>query len=219
MRDIKTSRYVLAAVLTAVIFTLGILFSNFIDDVRSDSLRTELQDDVLAIESRQMQLSLLESDHIQSCDVLETGLTNIIGNYNQNLDRVLNYKENSFFNEKDFETIRRRYILSGVRYWMFAQELRDKCDYTTNTFLFFSQDEDCKNCSRTGTQLTLLKKKYQDLVLTFLVPTNIEDGTVKILKDKYNVTSVPTVVINGNTKLEGYVPIEQLERNIEYPNS
>lgn len=218
MREVRKYRYLFAAVLTIVIFVMGILFSNFMDGARYSSLKTEIQDNNVQLESRQLQLNYLQSDNVESCRALEAGLKDIVSGYNKRLGNIQGYSERSFFNAEEFETMKHSYILSGLRYWMFAQELRQKCDYSDNTVLFFTSQigdaSDCEECGKMGEQLSLLKRKYGDSLLVFNIPTDMEDGMVDMLEGQYNVTEVPTIIVNGNQskRIEGLKSRREVEK-------
>ena len=218
MRDVKKYRYIFAAVITIVIFALGMLFSNFVDDQRYSSLRNEIQEDNVELESWQLQLSYLRSEDVESCRALQSGLQDVVSNYNSRLDDIQNYEENSFFRKDDFESMKNLYVLSGLRYWMFAEELKDNCEYDANTVLYFTtqigEAKDCESCGYTGEQLSILKQKYGEQLLIFTVPTEFDDGFVDMLETRHNVTEIPSVIINDNTstKLSGSVSSEDIEQ-------
>ncbi|MFB6158417.1 MAG: hypothetical protein ABEJ95_02015 [Candidatus Nanohalobium sp.] len=218
MREIQKYRYVMAGVLTVAVFVLGVLFSNFMDDTRYQSLENEMQQTQVEMESRQLQLSYLKSSEVQSCDAIEAGLKEIVEGYNKRLRRVQQYQENSFFQEEQFRTMKREYILSGIRYWLYAQELRDRCDNGSNTVLFFTSslfsESECDECSSLGTELTLLKKEYGEELLVFTVPTSLDDGAVEMLEKQYNITETPAVVLNGEEKLEGFHSSDEIEEEL-----
>ncbi|MFB6213085.1 MAG: hypothetical protein ABEJ07_00770 [Candidatus Nanohaloarchaea archaeon] len=218
MREIQRYRYLVAALLTVIMFTMGVLVSNFVDDARTSSLHSEIQQDLVEIESKQLQLTYLKSGEVQSCDVLKAGLNNIVSGYNRRLGNLQQYKEESVLQEQRFKTIRDRYILSGIRYWMFAQDLRQRCDYSPDTVLFFANSldqNDSEQNQRQARQLTLLKKERRSQILIFTIPRNMEDGMVKILERQYNVTESPTLVLNGEEKLVGYHSRSEIREHLD----
>lgn len=217
MRKIKKYRYVAAFALTAMVFLLGILMSNLVDQQRAQSLENEMQQDLIQLESNQLQLSYLRSDESSSCEALQTALKNIVIDYNQRLSNVQNFQSDSFFKSQDFENIKRRYILSGIRYWMFAEEVRQKCDYSPDTVLFFTttlDKDDCPECDKIGRRLTLLKRKYNGDLLIFSIPVRMEDGMVDVLEQQFNVAQTPAVVINGDHKMTGLHPRSAIEQQL-----
>lgn len=213
MREISKYRYFLAALFTLIIFVTGALTSNLLDDYRSSKLQAELQEDLTEVESNQLQLDYLRS-HDLSCDTLDTGLTSIVKSYNDRLGRIQEFRDRSLIKSERFSNLRRRYIISGIRYWIFAQELKERCSFSPNTALFFTkslENQSCEACARQGRQLSLLKKEYDSEFLVFPVPLTVDDGMVEILRDRYNVTDVPATVVNGETALRGYRSREEVE--------
>ena len=207
MREIKKYRYLFAGLLTVLVFSLGLLFSNFMDYQRSDQLEQELNQDVVDLQSQNLQLTYLRSNQVQSCSTMETGLGNMIEDYNMRLEKVQEYEKNTLTNSGRFQQIKRQYIISGLRYWMFVGELKDECDYSPDTVLFFTeslQASNCEECKRQGQQLSLLKQRYGEDFLVFSVPMSLDDGMVDVLADQYNITEPPAVVINRDNVLHGY---------------
>lgn len=218
MREVQKYRYILAAVLTVTVFVMGVLFSNMMDAQRYQSLKNRIQQNSVEMESRQLQLSYLKSPEVNSCRALEAGLTDIVKGYNARLSDVQQYQKNSFFNRQQFRIVKREYVLSGIRYWMYAQRLRDKCNYSANTVLFFTRNlfgkSNCDKCTSLGSKLTLLKKKYEDELLIFTIPTSLDDGAVEMLERQYNITETPSLVINGRKKIEGKYTVNQVEKKL-----
>lgn len=213
-REIKKYRYLFAAIFTVLIFSTGILFSNLMDDYRSSALEQEVRQDVTDLESQQLQLNYLERQ--EDCQVLEAGLNEVLRGYNDRLDRVENYEDNSLFKSDRFEDIRHQYVLAGIRYWTFSQEIREKCDdYDPNTILYFkTETEPCPQCESAGDELTRLKNTYGSQVLIFVVHTDLDDSMVRILEQEYEIETEPTVVINEETKIEGEITRETIEEEM-----
>ncbi|MFB6204401.1 MAG: hypothetical protein ABEJ75_02015 [Candidatus Nanohaloarchaea archaeon] len=218
MEEVQRYRYAFAALLTVLVFLLGVFVSNFVDGVRADALTESRRDNLAELESQQLQLNYLQSSDVKSCAPMKAGLTNIIREYNSRLGSLQKYEDSSFFRRETFREIKHRYILSGIRYWMFAQDLRQECGYNASTILFFTNTLDkkgCPACARQGQQLDYLKEKYEDRLLVFTIPTQMEDGMIEILEEQYNVTDVPTLVVNGKHVLRGYHYRSKIEQYID----
>lgn len=217
MRDIKKYRYFFAALLTVLVFGLGMLFSNFMDTQRSDRLQSEMNEDIIQLQSQNLQLTYLRSNQVRSCGTMEKGLTNMIQDYNMRLNKVQEYQKNSIVNSARFGQIKRQYVLSGLRYWMFIGELKEECDYNPDTVLFFTESleaQNCETCKRQGQQLNLLKQRYQEDILIFSVPTSQNDGMIDVLKEQYNITETPAIVLNRDTVLHGYRSRTAIEQEL-----
>ncbi|MFB6181162.1 MAG: hypothetical protein ABEJ93_04765 [Candidatus Nanohalobium sp.] len=199
-------------------FLLGVLFSTVVDGQRAGVLENELKENLVELESRNLQLNYLKSSEVQSCSVLKEGLSNTVSDYNDRLEKVKIYQEESLLRKQKFEPIKQRYVLSGIRYWIFAEDLKQKCSYNADTILFFRKsigsDAGCEQCKRQGEQLSLLKKRYDDRILIFSVPLNMEDGMIEILEKQYNVSDVPVLVLNGNKTLHNYHSRSEIIREL-----
>lgn len=201
MSEIKKYRYLFAIILTALIFMLGVLGSNLVDDKRQSELQNSLQEDTTDLQSKQLLLRYLEDK--DSCELRQQGLTEIIEGYNNRLERVQSYEDRSFFQESEFRNIRRSYVLSGIEYWMFAEQIEAGCeDYDTNTILFFTEEE-CDACERQGQTLSDIKRIYGDQVLIFSVYRGIDDSMINLLEEQYDIQEAPTLVINKNETVRG----------------
>lgn len=221
MTDINHYRYIFAGVLTVVVFLLGVFMSGQLDDARVSALENSIEKNNVELQSTQMQLNYLRSENVQDCDVLEAGLQDIVASYNKRLSSLQTYQEDSLLKGQEFETLKRSYILSGIRYWMFAEEINRKCGRTSDTVLYFTSRvgaaETCEACAEMGEHLSLAKKERGSDVLIFTVPANLDDGMVEMLKQQYNVTSIPTTVFNSNrsSRIEGVGSLDQIGSKLE----
>lgn len=212
MSEIKKYRYVAAIILTLLVFSLGVLASNLADDKRQSDLQTQLQDDTTDIQSKQLLMRYLEGE--DSCELRQEGLTQIIEGYNNRLERVQSYEEQSFFQESQFRSIRRSYVLSGIEYWMFAEETDAECQsYSTNTILFFTSDN-CEKCDEQGQKLSDIKRIYGEDVLIFSIYTDLDDSMINLLTEQYNISQTPALVVNENVTLRDVQPRQNITEHL-----
>lgn len=213
MSEIKKYRYLFAALFTILMFTMGVLTSNLIDDTRQNALQETLEEDAADLQSKQLMMNYLDDQ--KSCNLRKKGLAQIVEDYNNRLERVESYEKSSFFQAGDFQNLRRRYVLSGLEYWMFAENTKEECDdYNPDTVLFFTE-EDCTSCARQGEILSDLKRVHGEDLLVFVIYTDIEDNMIEVLKKEYNVTSPPAVIVNQNTTYHSFTGRQNITRNLD----
>lgn len=213
MSEIKKYRYIFAALFTVLIFTMGILTSNLIDDRRQSALQDTLEDDAADLQSKQLMMNYLDGK--RSCDLRKEGLAQIVEDYNDRLERVQSYEEDSFFQSGSYENIRRRYVLSGIEYWMFAEKTKEECSsYDPNTVLFFTE-QGCENCAQQGEILSDLKRVHGKDILVFVIYTDLQDNMIELLKDEYNVDGPPAIVLNQNTTYNSLTSRQNITRNLD----
>lgn len=191
-------------------------FSSFIgkEDI---VLKSELEEGLTELKSTELQFMYLRSENFTSCSLITLGLRNTVRDYNKNLEKVQSYS-GGILKSEEYELLKRRYILSSLRYWIFAEDLRKNCDFNSTTLLFFTKSlnngerDVCEK--RVAENLNKLKDKYGENLLVFTISTRLEVGLVDILKRQYNVTEVPTLVINGKKVLSGCLSQQRIEESI-----
>ncbi|MFP4045651.1 MAG: hypothetical protein ACLFS3_01170 [Candidatus Aenigmatarchaeota archaeon] len=216
MKTIEKYKYFGLAIFAIVIFVLGMVFANSLWKNEIIDTETDLDRDTTELRSMELQLIYLQSESVKSCDLLELGLQDTMSDYNENLKKVQNY--NSTFNRERYRLLKKRYVLSGIMYWIFAEDLREKCDFNATTALFFTEslDEESRNeCeSKVTDNLDSLKEDYGDGLLVFTVPMEMDLGMADVLEKQYEVEDVPLLVFNGNNTISGCPDREEIEAEL-----
>jgi len=83
---------------------------------------------------------------------------------------------------------------------MLAKKTKEMCDYDVVTLLYFySNDEECADCTEQSFVLTYLKKLFGDKLLIFSFNSEItEEPMIGILKTAYGLESYPALVIDDD---------------------
>mgnify|MGYP003971128791 FL=1 len=210
-RKISLNRYVVAGIITFLVFTLGLLLGLIMDNERVQYLdkRAEFQE----IDYNSLQLQYLYLSDIQdknsSCPVLRGALKNSIKDLSYSLELLENYQENTQINSKEYELISRRYLLDNIKYWIFSKKTKEICDEDIINILYFYSEKDCDICHNQGTILSYFKVKLQDEILIFPLNTDTNEDFIDLLQVQYNITSYPSIIVN-NEKFEGIVSKEKL---------
>jgi len=104
------------------------------------------------------------------------------------------------------------YTLAELEHFELIKLLKENCNFDMNFVFFFYSNEprDIAESEKWGKILTSLFNKNQNLVI-YSFDINLESDLIDDLKDKYNVTVSPTIVVNDNNKLEELRSIEDVE--------
>jgi hypothetical protein len=212
-RKISRNTYIIAAVFTILIFSLGLALGWIIDMERlrwSDSLNTKFDVDYKRLQFQSMYLNYINNDNT-SCSVLYGTLDNAISDLDYSLETFQQYEKQSKINKEDFQLIKRRYLLDNLRYWLIARETKAKCSFDVVTILYFYSENNCPQCPNLGVVLTYYKKKLDQDLLIFPINVDLEkdENVIELLRKQYGVYSLPTLVIE-DTKYEGYMDKDQL---------
>ena len=211
-RRISKDKYIIAGIITFLIFGLGITLGIILEDYRYTLVEDINHKQDVDYLSLQMQYLYLNSfNNFNNCPVLSTTLKETVKDLSESLSKVVVYEE-----EKDFSDLRktltlRRYTLDNLRYWLLAQEGKEKCDLDILPILYF-YSSDCPSCPNQGTILTYFKKIFGEQVLFFPINLDLrsEEPMVEIVMSQFNITKYPTLIIKDK-KYEGVVQQEQLQ--------
>jgi hypothetical protein len=216
-RRISKSKYFLAGFITFMIFSLGLTLGIIIDSSRLKWADRELKKQEMEYASLQFQYLYITSlkEANESCSVLGTALEKSTAQLGESLDRFLEYEKASNLNKEDYEIIRRTYLGDNLRYWFFVEKAQELCDLDKVSVLYFHSEDDCDICPRQGVILTYFKKIFGDDLLVFPMNVDLEDeeSMLTILRSRYNVTTLPSVIID-DVRYEGVVERDELKQLI-----
>lgn len=210
-RTISTDKYIIAGIITALIFGLGLTLGLVLEDARYGLIQQVNQDQEVRYQSLQLQYLFLTTFHNEnSCPILTTTLQETITDLSNSLNDVVSYEEKKKGDDVKKTIVERRYLLDNLRYWLLAKESKQKCNMNIVPVLYFYRQE-CDSCPGQGTILTYYKNLLEDKLLVF--PVNLDliekEPMAKIIQSQYNVTQFPTLIID-NTKYEGVVDKDQM---------
>ena len=212
-RTFSKDKYLLAGIITFLIFALGLTLGLIIDEKRYsliEEVNMEQEAKYLSLQVQYLYLNSFRS-YNNSCPVLSATLKETVQDLSDTLSEVIAYEEEEKVTDKRKEVVMRRYTLDNLRYWLLAQEGKKECHLDLVTILYF-YSSDCPSCPNQGTILTFFNKQFGEKVLIF--PINLDfrskEPMIEIAMAQFNVTKYPTIVID-NKKYEGVVKKEELE--------
>jgi hypothetical protein len=213
IRKISKERYIVAGIITLLIFTLGLSFGLIIDYERVKYVDRENSLQKVNYDSLQLQylyLSYVPEDN-HACGILKIALEDSISQLSDSLNDVEKYQKDSTINKKEFDIIQRKYLIDNLRYWLFSKKLQEVCGEDTINVLYFFSIDNCVTCPNQGTILSYFKTKLQDKLLVFPINVDLEkqEQFIKILRIQYNITQLPAIIVDGK-KYEGVISRNEL---------
>ena len=214
-RKISTDKYIIAGIITFLIFSLGLTLGLILEDQRYNIVEEINQGQEVKSLSLQLQyLYLTTFSSYDNCPILSTTLKEAITDLSNSLSDVVSYEEQNKASTERKVFIQRRYILDNLRYWLLAKESKQKCNLDIVPILYF-YTEKCESCPTQGTILTYFKNIFGDKLLVFPINLDVreEEPMVEIIMFQFNITKYPTLVID-NKKYEGVIAQEKLQQII-----
>lgn len=206
-KQIKLGKYLLVLLLTGLVFSLGFWLSYDLNRLKLsqvESLRQDLQLDVLSAE---IQFSLLSANVCQHID--SSALTEELYFIGQRLD----YTEGALGSDNpEVIRLKKQYSLLEIKQWQLTKEAQEKCGAQLIPVLYFySSQKNCPSCGQQGYVLTYLRDKYPFLRI-YSFDYNLDLSALQTLKSLYSLEKELPIVIVGDQPYYGFRNREEIEK-------
>jgi len=205
--------FLTSLLLTVLIFAVGMLLNYGLDFIRMDSINT-----VMAAHERNTDAYLTEALFADvfagsRCEVMNSRILDLKKEIQNVGVELSSYSRFSFFNQKDFDYLKRKYFLLELRFLSLVLQVNDACNKPYVPILFFYKIDD-DSSERQGFILQEVSKEYEDNVVVLSIDKDYTDEPlVKMLVAKYGVVSAPTTIID-DVKKEGLFYSSELNQII-----
>lgn len=205
----QSSIIVVAIILSVILYIAGVMTglnaNKLIEqqvDVEITDIKELLDDSALDLKSIQLQQYYIdnfpEEDRCALLGAYTDHLYDQINSFWQVLpDRLEAYeKENEQTDE--YTAIKREYIRLSLRFWLTTLNAREACDNQELIGILYFYTPDCEHCIEQGEQFDhfqLLLKRQKNIII-FPIDATFADDTVYMLKQFYNITQYPAVIVN-----------------------
>jgi hypothetical protein len=202
-REVSKSRIWTALIITALIFCLGVALGLIIDNQRILWSQYQSETQKSDYESLQWQYLFLTSTNNkeQTCVLLHAAFEKSVSDLGASLDKIQSYRQLSQINDANYAIIERSYLIDNLKYWLLATKTKEECGADYVVVLYFFSNQNCPICPDQGVILTYYKKIYGEKLLVFPIDVDLEnkESSIKIIKQLYNITTLPSIVVENNT--------------------
>ncbi len=203
MRNLSKDKYIIAGAITLGIFLLGLFLGLAIEGKRVNYIESVSRKQNLDFSSLQLQYAFIDQlSQEKNCLAVQKTFEQNINNLESTRIRLENFDRDAKLNKDEFDLLKNEYMLAQIRYWLLAQRTKKLCgNDIVNILYFYSDQKECPDCDKQAFVLTYLKKKFKDKLLVFSFDSKFEsEPMIPLLKKTYNITTFPTIVIEGNPK-------------------
>ena len=207
---IETKKYVLAFIITAMVFLGALIISNRSSEKRLaeiKSIENNISLDILASET---QFALLKESSCKAIDH-RTAFSEELSN----LARKLSYMEENLGDENvEVLGLKKYYSLLQVKDYILVKQVNEKCGIKPITIIYFySNKGDCADCKRTGYVLTKLREEYPELRI-YSFDYNLDLSVVKTMISLYGVKNTLPALTIWEENYYGFKSTEDIEKII-----
>jgi len=208
-----------ALVVTIFVFIAGLVLGFYIElsnVSKSDMLIRSSEVDFL---DQQIKVSSLNNDINFNC---ENARKNIFEFADQIYADATNFEKEdaqSKLTEDQRDILHKRYDLLRINLWLESLEIRNKCNESFHTVLYFfdysSLDIDVRSEQRIMSLVLLdLKYKYPNKILLLPIAANMDLDSIDMIKENYNVSKSPTLIIDESLIVDSLITVEELEKEV-----
>jgi len=207
MREYHWNRFLLTFIISTFLFVVSIGFGSFLSVQKVYDIEDMQYDLITDVNSNDLAYLLYMQE---PCKV------KIDDKFNQELydtGRRLSFMETQRGRyEKEVVNLREYYSLLEIKQYLFMKDIKEECNRDYYLILYFY--EECDMCQDQGFLLKYFKDKY-DNVFVYSFDFYSSNEAVQNIKKMYNVTKVPSVVINGKTYNE-FISKEEMEKILNF---
>ena len=204
--------------LTLVVFIIGFYGGILLDNLRLEETKSRLtQIDNLWNDARLLQsfIQRLSDNSSLNCDILlEENLKSGDKIYKEGQKVEENEKVNRFTPTIMLE--KERYALLDLQFWLNSIDLKKACNASYSTVIYFYS-----NYNKTLEQnfedrvLLDLKEKCGPQIIYITFPADMEITTIEVIKNIYNITKIPAILVNESLVLYTPISTRDLENYIK----
>lgn len=191
-RKINVPIYILAFLITIVIFGIGFWIGSIYDSILSETIETRISD--VAYQTLSLQLIYLMGEEPQYCEFYSSELEKIeLATEQVGYELALLEESKGYTNPE----LKNKYFLLETTSFTVHRRIGEICGSDSKEVLYFYSNELCgEDCVVQGRELLKLKEKEDVRIYSF--DCTIDSPIANSLCKKYNVKSYPTIVTNEN---------------------
>jgi len=203
--------FIIAIVIFLVGFSLGFLLENYrlnkvIDNYRANEI------EALDLKLQNYYYQIMDSS---SCDsAIEQNFIFADKLYLEGLE-IEKFEEINQISD-EMKTEKKRYVLLKTELWLNTILLNDKCqgDFDTVVYLYSSETGQVKGAEQEAISNVLheLKENKGDKIILLPIAGDLDLGIVNLQKDIYNISYLPSIIINEEVVLEGYHSLKEIDQ-------
>ncbi len=209
-RQLDLKKYIYSFVITAIIFATAIYVSNYLGQKKLDDIRN-IQDKIsIDLLSSETQYSLLENSSCKDFTATSS-LSTELGTLE---DKLAYTEDQRGVNDPEVRTLKQYYSLLEIKDYLLMNKIADKCHKTALSIIYFySDDNNCADCTREGYVLTSLRQTYPEFRI-YSFDYNIGISAVNTLIATNKITRNLPAIIYKDKIFYGFQSIDDLVKNI-----
>jgi hypothetical protein len=205
-------KYLFVFLITAFIFALIFLFSDFLYNQRIAQVKN-IEDNINQnILESEVQYALLTD---VSCEADGENGSSLVVEINSLAKRLSYMEEQRGTNDTEVIGLKKYYSLLQLKDYLLLRERARQCgEQPLSILYFYSNKGDCDDCTKTGYVLTSMRESY-DKLHVYAFDYNLDLSVINTLKSIYKLEDrLPPVLIINRKPYYGFKTREEVEKLI-----
>lgn len=203
-----------ALIISTLLFSAGLLVGYSISKEKLSLIEKKLEEIITDVQNFQLQFFFFDVLGGNATCPLLTSILSDINKRSYEIGReLISYgSKNVLKDYEEYINMKREYYRLLIGYWLLASKLKKLCKLNSTTIIYFFS-KNCTSCDDQGFILTYLKHNLKDKVLIFALDADVNEPSIRVLKQYYNVNSYPTLIIDSKPYY-GFKTKDELENII-----
>jgi len=208
---IETRKYVLAFVITVMVFFGALIISNRFSENRIAEIKAVESKISLDILSSETQFALLKESSCKAIDH-STAFSEELSSLAAKLSYM---EENLGDSDAAVTNLKKYYSLLQIKDYLLTAQVEQKCGIKPLTIIYFYSniDGECEDCRKEGYVLTKLREEFPEFRV-YSFDYNLDLSAVKTMKSIHGVQNKLPALIIGDEPYYGFKTAEDLEKII-----
>ena len=201
----------------SLIFLIGIVFGFLLETGRATHLQTILSTSEIHLLDEQLRSRLLNELSID-CAIAKTSSFTFADTIYAEALQLEEYDSSSTFTS-DLQLLHKRYDMLRMILWSENIALRNRCNSDFHTIVYLynytAEDPSTKAQQKAFSHLLVdLKEEYPENILLIPIAADANLASVDLALKKYNVQTLPAILVDERLVIDRIVPADQLRSRI-----
>lgn len=191
MRKMSVPIYIAAFVISVLVFAVGVYVGNTMDTVVKDSISSDVQNVYQKAQSSELLILLEDSPafcpvYMEEADRMDDE-TSALGTKIAYAEDVRGISD---------PELKKEYFMLEAQAYLISKKVKEQCNDSSNLVLYFYSNQNCASCAEQGRMLDSVRASRNNTKV-YSFDGDLGSSIVTALKNQYEVTSYPAIVVNG----------------------
>lgn len=198
-KKMSTKAYMIIALfLSTIVFVSGISIGILIDEFKSSSITSNIEELHNSIVDAEIELLLLDYfGGNLSCNYLIAKSEELSKQSSELGSRLISFEQSNQIIPEVYTPLKEDYTRVLIKNWIMLENIKNSCNANYSTILYFYNNDICDLCEEQAYVLNYYKNIFESNVMIFAIDAALDIGTIDMLLSNYEIDEYPSLVVDG----------------------